>query len=474
MDKTGEKQVTRFSLTKRKQDSSIIGLKKDEKVDGEKELLISIGEDGVKSLNGKKNENKVIPKQENSWRPEKRMKSIYVPETEGVIDGGEDRFVKETIEAGPDAGVQYGLNLRKSENNQQDEENPIFDDDRFKMEVLDLPDEANIDAYDSMPIEDFGAAMLRGMGWEKGKSIGRNGKAPVEPVEFIPRVGRLGLGATPKPVLEPEKKKIRKPGDEKIKKLDLVAAPSSDGRIHHIKKSGEKLVERLQAGPVKGKIMRIIGGSHAGLKGEVLLIEEKDKNSSRSQRVQINLLSSEETVKIRVQDLADIGSLDEERFFEEERKKQKEEKSRKKERIDGEQKYRQKERQEAVEPKKVNGWLRNHLRVRVVDKKVGKGKIYLKKGTIVDVLSPTICDVMIDDFQKLFQLEEKMLETVLPKRGGRVVVVVGKFSGQVGKLLARDLDTGVATVQLADNFDVLNVDLDMIAEYVGDITEGEG
>jgi G patch domain/KOW motif-containing protein len=32
----------------------------------------------------------------------------------------------------------------------------------------------NLDAYESMPIEEFGAAMMRGMGWEEGKPVGRN------------------------------------------------------------------------------------------------------------------------------------------------------------------------------------------------------------------------------------------------------------------------------------------------------------
>ena len=32
-----------------------------------------------------------------------------------------------------------------------------------------LPDEADEAAYEAMPIEEFGAAMLRGMGWSEGQ-----------------------------------------------------------------------------------------------------------------------------------------------------------------------------------------------------------------------------------------------------------------------------------------------------------------
>eukprot|EP01052_Picozoa_sp_SAG31_P026328 SAG31_NODE_2379_length_5836_cov_4.527453_4_plen_131_part_00 len=59
-----------------------------------------------------------------------------------------------------------------------------------------MSDEA---AWAAMPIESFGGALLRGMGWQPGKAIGLNSKGPVVAVEYVPRHQRLGLGATPKP-----------------------------------------------------------------------------------------------------------------------------------------------------------------------------------------------------------------------------------------------------------------------------------
>ena len=32
--------------------------------------------------------------------------------------------------------------------------------------------QSSVDDYDNVPVEAFGAAMLRGMGWEEGKPIG--------------------------------------------------------------------------------------------------------------------------------------------------------------------------------------------------------------------------------------------------------------------------------------------------------------
>lgn len=34
--------------------------------------------------------------------------------------------------------------------------------------------EADLEAYEAMPIASFGEAMLRGMGWREGMSVGRN------------------------------------------------------------------------------------------------------------------------------------------------------------------------------------------------------------------------------------------------------------------------------------------------------------
>ena len=42
--------------------------------------------------------------------------------------------------------------------------------------------EASLDAYEAMPVASFGEAMLRGMGWKEGMSVGRNTPKEVHPV----------------------------------------------------------------------------------------------------------------------------------------------------------------------------------------------------------------------------------------------------------------------------------------------------
>eukprot|EP00955_Chlamydomonas_euryale_P102854 365447-Chlamydomonas_euryale.AAC.22 len=48
-------------------------------------------------------------------------------------------------------------------------------------------------AYDAMPIEEFGLAMMRGMGWSEGMGVGRNRKV-VDAIEYLKVCGqRCGL-----------------------------------------------------------------------------------------------------------------------------------------------------------------------------------------------------------------------------------------------------------------------------------------
>ncbi|KAJ5112319.1 hypothetical protein N7532_000364 [Penicillium argentinense] len=72
----------------------------------------------------------------------------------------------------------------------------------FKTDVGSRPESATLDQYNAIPVEEFGAALLRGMGWKDGQSIGRgkygsssNAKKSNEPQVPAPRPGFLGIGA---------------------------------------------------------------------------------------------------------------------------------------------------------------------------------------------------------------------------------------------------------------------------------------
>ncbi|QSS62219.1 pre-mRNA-splicing factor spp2 [Histoplasma capsulatum] len=77
-----------------------------------------------------------------------------------------------------------------------------FDETKsFRADVASRPDPASLAAYSAIPVEEFGAALLRGMGWKDGEPIGRgkyessNAKAATKARIPERRPGYLGIGA---------------------------------------------------------------------------------------------------------------------------------------------------------------------------------------------------------------------------------------------------------------------------------------
>lgn len=73
----------------------------------------------------------------------------------------------------------------------------------FRTDVASRPEPATLDQYNAIPVEEFGAALLRGMGWKDGQAIGRGNygsSAAAADRANKPRVaerrpGFLGIGA---------------------------------------------------------------------------------------------------------------------------------------------------------------------------------------------------------------------------------------------------------------------------------------
>ena len=73
---------------------------------------------------------------------------------------------------------------------------PISEADALKQDVNELPDPATLEDYTRVPVTQFGAALLRGMGWKEGTAASRKpGKGLVEPYLPVARPSLLGIGA---------------------------------------------------------------------------------------------------------------------------------------------------------------------------------------------------------------------------------------------------------------------------------------
>ncbi|KAM5438261.1 DNA primase large subunit Spp2 [Microsporum ferrugineum] len=67
----------------------------------------------------------------------------------------------------------------------------------FRRDIESRPAPASLSAYNAVPVEEFGAALLRGMGWKEGQPVGRGnyGNTPITPRVPERRAGYLGVGA---------------------------------------------------------------------------------------------------------------------------------------------------------------------------------------------------------------------------------------------------------------------------------------
>lgn len=303
---------------------------------------------------------------------------------------------------------------------------------KLREDLDKLPEDRGFEEFDDVPVEGFGAALLKGYGWYEGRGIGRNHKEDVKIVEFDRRAGKEGLG--------------------------FVAAPLSNVDNGYAK-DGHKNKEKDMGGYFVGKDVRIVGGREMGLKGRILEV------MGGGDYVVLKVFDSgkEVEVKVRGRDVADLGSVEEERCL----KKLKELK------IENRKKDSKRSRGDRREEKPVRkdrmSWLASNIRVRIISKEFKGGRLYLKKGKVVDVVGPTTCDISMDGSRELIQgVEQDLLETALPRSGGPVLVLYGKYKGVYGSLLEKDMEKETAVVQDADTRKPLRVLLEQIAEYTGD------
>ncbi|KAG6920051.1 hypothetical protein DXG01_010119 [Tephrocybe rancida] len=85
---------------------------------------------------------------------------------------------------------------------------PISEAEAYKQDVEELPDAATLDDYARVPVSQFGAALLPGMGWKEGTAATRKpGKGLVEPYLPESRPALLGIGAKEQEVYDDGSKK---------------------------------------------------------------------------------------------------------------------------------------------------------------------------------------------------------------------------------------------------------------------------
>ncbi|CAI9775657.1 unnamed protein product [Fraxinus pennsylvanica] len=391
---------------------------------------------------------KSIPPIPNQWRPTKKLKNL--PNLPSLKSDGEKTLQFEVVpDRNPDSSdnpMAYGLNLRKpsgvnggSEDDCGEESNfPISDLELRKLreDMAKLPDDTGFDEYTDMPVEGFGAALLSGYGWIKDRGIGRNAKEDTKILEVKKRAGEGEL---------PDNQNGNNSNvGEVFGRRDVRQNKREDGK-------GKK-------GFDVGKEVRIVKGSEIGMKGKIVDVR------NGGDLLVLRMSRSEEKVKVYVKDVVEVGSAEEEKCL----RKLKELKIKEKKSNDKSSSSKRSREEERIGSEKVN-WLTNHIRVRIVSETLKDGRLYLKNGVVTDVVGPGVCDISMDESGELVQgVDQDLLETAVPKRGGKVLVLYGRHKGVYGSLQERDLEKEMGLVQDADTHEFLNVRLEQIAEYIGD------
>ncbi|KAJ1044290.1 hypothetical protein NDA11_007536 [Ustilago hordei] len=109
------------------------------------------------------------------------------------------------------------------------------DPEMLQHDIHSRPEAPTLDDYAATPIDQFGMALLRGMGWKEGMGAGKGGKGPQQAVEPKKRAALLGLGAKERPagstsLLSSSSSRSHKPKDRRDYKYVPVTKRDSQRR----------------------------------------------------------------------------------------------------------------------------------------------------------------------------------------------------------------------------------------------------
>ena len=527
---SGNKLV--FSLTKAKTNKAILkvtaieefrdeSIKKEEQPERTTPLIIPLLETSKQSLLERKRAAKAdTPDDDNDAASKALIESAARHFDRSLSNKNE---TSTNFEATGDLVISAGTNDFNNARNKQD---TYSDTQQFQNDLIHLPQELDTasESYRKVPIQEFGAALLRGMGWT-GESVDRT---MVDPVR---RPHRLGLGATPKlPPTHKTSNKIRTETqvqrDEHMaqQQKELEAQRSQQikqdkqltmqtGSLVHV--TGRKRAKMVQLSGVPGlnRVLVQMEGdatTTSVMKGDITMItrsdlesrpyketylkvdvEKKSKVEEKEEKrrdgdamkesysdVQINRDDDERMRHVKYEDKGGRLRDDDDRklrtsdnrFDKRDRKHSRDSDERRKRRDEDtyDRHEKKKLRNDRIDEKY---WMIPNIRVRIVTKKLGSS-YFTQKGVVIDVThGGAFATLQISNGQVLDKVPERYLETALPKSGGNVIVLVGRNKFAKGKLLERDSNLGNGVVQIFDDMNVITLKLDDLAEWCGSLDD---
>lgn len=104
-----------------------------------------------------------------------------------------------------------------------------------------------------------------------------------------------------------------------------------------------------------------------------------------------------------------------------------------------------------------DAWVMPNIIVKIIDKDVGNGKYYNKKGVILRVSNYYVAEVKLLDSEDIIKIDQSYLETVIPSIGSEVILLVGKYRGIKGIMKSLHIEEYKASIELKEENKTLKV-----------------
>ncbi|VDN04422.1 unnamed protein product [Thelazia callipaeda] len=297
---------------------------------------------------------------------------------------------------------------------------------------------SSVDAdYDSVPIEMFGLALLRGCGWREGEGIGKTNKRVVPLRTSHNRPKGIGLGM-------------------EVSMTKQIDKNSSAKKSNVLKNSS---------------FVKITKGIYRNLYGKVASFDE----DNASVIVQLDL--NGKNVRVSQYALFVVNSKEYERetknfsngvkHFKDNVRREECEMS-----MLLKKDHKNKKCETINHVSKQEMWAQPELKVRFINEKFKDGKLYKKKVRIVDASDRENCIVEDCDGNTYYQINECWLETVIPKaKGGRLMIVNGPYRGSIAVMETRDKKKHTVIARLISTEEIVIMSFDDVCEYLGEIDD---
>ncbi|KAL8580361.1 hypothetical protein ACOMHN_037460 [Nucella lapillus] len=494
------KPVFSFGFTKKVETKKLGASAAGEDVHDDKketDFVLSLEENEVNSTVPKPKENEpyVIPLiKKNRWREnEKRFTDVKDLDPNDIDQQAAREVLEESAkyqEAWEDGDDKPDPNLAIPLLMQNKVPDGFETDDKLDVALRpEIPDDAD---YEKIPIEHFGFAMLRGMGWKEGQGIGKSGQV-IAPVEAHLRPKGLGLGADRSQTSNNKDGKKDNKVDDSEQKLELkkgsycavIGGKHKDlyGVIEGIDEDNARLVLKLalsgQTVTLTQYCVKVVSRKEYEKYSKYLNKGKADSYKEKELKENGQGEVSDEKHNSESRSHKDEKHNSESRSHKDEKRKKKEEESDRKRKHDSRDSHQSKHHKSDSTSSKSSrsasspSWMRPNLRVRIVDKNFKKGRYYKEKVVIVDVISEDNAVCKTDDSKVLEGLSQSQLETVIPRgESAYVMLCSGSHKGQLGRIIKKDKDSCRALVQLLSDRDlVLKVEFDEICDYAGSVDD---